>query len=186
MLEIVAGIEHVCPLKTEPLDVVLDAFYVFCVFLNGVGVVETKVAHTAVSFGDAEIESYCLGVPDVKISVGLRGESCLYPATILAFSQVFFHLLLYEVKTSFVFILILGTKDFFRFFYHISLLSYYYRAQSYEKRSLEQNKFICFYAECSQLHDFRRNVAKKRMQNKSERVCVYIAKTKNSCFTCMS
>ena len=27
---------------------------------------------------------------------------------------------------------------------------------------------------------------KKRMQNKSERVCVYIAKTKNSCFTCMS
>ena len=65
LLEIVAGVIDVRPMEAEPLDVVLDALDVFGVFLDGVGIVETEVAHAIVALGDAEVEGDGLGVADV-------------------------------------------------------------------------------------------------------------------------
>ena len=48
LLEVVAGIVDIGPLKAQPLDIVLDALDVFCVLLDGVCIVEAQVALTAV------------------------------------------------------------------------------------------------------------------------------------------
>ena len=55
-LEVVAGIIDVSPLEPQPLDVILDALDILCIFLDGVGIVETEVTDTTVFLGQAEVD----------------------------------------------------------------------------------------------------------------------------------
>ena len=98
LLEIIRCIIFVAPLVAQPLDILLDGFYVFHVFLRGVGVVETQVAYASVSGCDAEIKADGLGMSDVQVSVRLRREACLHSASIFTVAQVVFYNLLNEVQ----------------------------------------------------------------------------------------
>ena len=51
LLEIVTGIIDVGPLEPKPLDIVLDALNIFCIFLNGIRIVETEVTGAVVFLG---------------------------------------------------------------------------------------------------------------------------------------
>ena len=74
LLEVVAGVELGVPLEAQPPDVALDGLDVLDVLGERVGVVEAQV-HAATELpGDAEIQADRLGVPDVRIAVGLGWE----------------------------------------------------------------------------------------------------------------
>ena len=75
MVKVVAGVEHSVPVKAKPLDVFLDGLHIFHVFLGRIGVVKAEVALPLILFFHAKVDAQCLGVADVQIAVGLRGES---------------------------------------------------------------------------------------------------------------
>ena len=66
------------PLETQPLDVVLDGIHVLLAFLGRIGVIKAQIAITIVFSGNGKIQANGLGVPDVKIAIGFRGEARNY------------------------------------------------------------------------------------------------------------
>ena len=68
------------PVETEPMNVVLDCFDVFDVFLLRISVVEAQVTTPVVVAGDPEVQTNALGVPDVQVAVRLRGKAGDDPA----------------------------------------------------------------------------------------------------------
>ena len=97
LLEVVGSVVFVSPLVAQPADVFFDGFYVFRVFLRGVGVVEAQVAHASVGGGDAEVQTDGLGVADVQVAVRLGREACLHPSSVFPFLQVILYYLFDEV-----------------------------------------------------------------------------------------
>ncbi|CCZ70572.1 uncharacterized protein BN759_02712 [Bacteroides sp. CAG:702] len=65
LLEVIGRIIFISPLESQPLDVFLDRFYVFHVFLRGVGIIEAQVAYASVFLGDAEVHADGFGMSDV-------------------------------------------------------------------------------------------------------------------------
>ena len=98
LLEIVAGIVDVSPLKAKPLNIVLDALDIFCIFLNRVCVVETKVTSTAIFLGQTKVDSYSLGMSDMQIAIWLWWETGLHSASVLTLSQIIDYFLLNEAN----------------------------------------------------------------------------------------
>ena len=74
LLEVVRGVDDAGRLEPEPRDVVLDGVDVLGVLGLGVGVVEPQVAGAAELLRQPEVELDGLGVADVEVAVGLRGE----------------------------------------------------------------------------------------------------------------
>ena len=66
-----AVVEPVSPVKAQPVDIFLDGFNEFYIFLGGIGIVHTQVAKAVVLFCGAEINDQSLAVTDVQIAVGL-------------------------------------------------------------------------------------------------------------------
>lgn len=85
LLEIIRCIIFVSPLESKPLDVFLDGFYIFHIFLGGVGVIKTQVAYAAVALGNSEVQADGLCMSDVQVSVGLRRETGLYSSAVFTF-----------------------------------------------------------------------------------------------------
>ena len=84
-VEIVARVEQmVLERETQPLDHFFDRLFVLDVFLDGIGVVETQMAHAVVVFGEAKVQANRFCVADVKIAVGFRWEACDDFAAVLA------------------------------------------------------------------------------------------------------
>ena len=76
LVEIVGGIADLAgPLEAQPLDVGLDGIDVHLVFLGRVGVIEAQMAIASEFLGQAEVQADRLGVADVQVTVGLRGET---------------------------------------------------------------------------------------------------------------
>lgn len=75
LVEIVGGIADLAgPLEAQPLDVGLDGIDVLLVFLGRVGVIEAQMAIASEFLGQAEVQADRLGVADVQVTVGLRGN----------------------------------------------------------------------------------------------------------------
>ena len=108
LLEIVAGIVNICPLETKPLNIVLDALDIFCIFLDRVGVVEAQVALTAIFLGQSEVDGDSFSVSDMQVSVWLWWETGLHSATVLTFGQIIDDFLLNEAYRLFLFCLVLN------------------------------------------------------------------------------
>ena len=100
-LEIVAGIIDVSPLESQPLDVIFDALDILCIFLDGVGIVETEVTDTTVFLGQTEVDGNGLGMSDVQVAIGLWWEAGLHSAAVLTFCQVIDDFLLNEANALF-------------------------------------------------------------------------------------
>ena len=76
LLKVVAAIEEtVAPVKTQPVDILLDGLHELLILLGGVGVVHAQIAETAELFRGAEIDTQGLTVADVQVAVGLRRET---------------------------------------------------------------------------------------------------------------
>ena len=119
LLEIVAGIVDVSPLETKPLDIVLDALDIFCILLNGVGVIEAQITCTTIFLGKSEIDSNSLGVSDVQIAIWLWWETGLQSTSVLTLSQIIDHLLLNEANRSFLLAFVLNNL------FHILIFFFY-------------------------------------------------------------
>ncbi len=103
------------PVETKPADVALYGVYVFHILLFGVGVVQAKVAHSAVFLGKTKVEADAFYMAYVEISVRLRRESGDNLVSRDATRrQVVFYDFLYEVKVFAVFHLALCTVLSFR------------------------------------------------------------------------
>jgi len=84
LLEVVGGIvEAVFPVEAKPPHILHDGIDVLLVLLGWVGVVETQVAHALVIGGNAEVQADRLGVPDMQVAVGFRGEAGVHTAFVL-------------------------------------------------------------------------------------------------------
>ena len=62
-------------MEAHPLDVLLDGIHIFGVFLRGIRVVVAEVGLAAVFLGEPEVDAQAFGVPEVEITVRLRGET---------------------------------------------------------------------------------------------------------------
>ena len=76
LFKVIGAIEEaVAPVKTQPVDILLNGLNKFHILLGGVGIVHTQVAHTAELLGGAEVDNQGLAVADVQVAVGLRRET---------------------------------------------------------------------------------------------------------------
>ena len=97
LLEIVGGIVLLGPVEAQPVDVFLDGVYILCVFLHGVGVVETQVGLAAVLLCQSEINADRLGMADVQVAVGFRRKTGL-DGGVLALAQALLDNLFKEIQ----------------------------------------------------------------------------------------
>ena len=98
LLKIVAGIVDVSPLETKPLNIMLNTFNIFCVFLDGVRVVEAQVAHATIFFGQAKVDGNSFSMPYMQIAIRLWRESRLDFSAVSAFGQIIFNNLLNKTE----------------------------------------------------------------------------------------
>lgn len=75
LFEIVGSVQQFIPLEAEPIDVRFDRIDVLFAFLGRIRIIESKVAVSAIGFGQAEIKADAFGVPDVQIAIRLRRKS---------------------------------------------------------------------------------------------------------------
>ena len=103
LLKVVGGVINIAPFESQPADVVQNILHIFRVFLGRIGVVEAQVAHSVVSFGHAEVHANGLGMADMEVSVGLRGEASLDASAVLSLCQILLYELFHEAQTPFFF-----------------------------------------------------------------------------------
>lgn len=75
-VEIVRGVVEVIPFEAQPLYVSFDAVYKFLVFFEGVCVVKSEIAGTAVFSGGPEIQAQAFGVAYMKAAVRFGRKTC--------------------------------------------------------------------------------------------------------------
>lgn len=74
-LEVIGGVGGSPGLVAEPGDVFDDVINIFLALSFWVGVIESQVTISLVLTGEFELESHRLGVSDVEVTIGFRGES---------------------------------------------------------------------------------------------------------------
>ena len=104
VLKVVGGIEDFSPMIAQPLNISLDRFHIFVVFLLRVGIVHAEVADAAELLRHSEVQGDGFGVSDVQVAVGFRRETRLKATAVLAGSEIIFHDLLDKVE-RFLFVL---------------------------------------------------------------------------------
>ena len=102
-LKIIAGIINICPLETEPLDIVLYAFNVFCILFDRIGIIKTEITDSVMALSHTKVHTDGLGMSNVKITIWFRRESCLNTTAVLSFSEIFFHNLLNKTDALLLF-----------------------------------------------------------------------------------
>ena len=76
LLEIVGAVKHaVTPVETEPVNIILNGFYIFGIFLGRIGIIHTQIGNAAEFLGNAKVDAKGLAVSDMKISVWFRREA---------------------------------------------------------------------------------------------------------------
>ena len=80
-----------------------NVLHIFVVFFAGIGVVEPKIAHSVVFFGDAKVHANGLGVTYMQIAIGFWREACLNATAILTLGKVVFNELLHKTQTLLLF-----------------------------------------------------------------------------------
>ena len=87
------------PLEPEPADIILDAFNIFGLFSDGVGVIEPEVGIPAEFLCQAEIQANTGCVTDMEVSVRFRWKAGNDLAVFPGF-QVFFDDLFDEIEAT--------------------------------------------------------------------------------------
>ena len=82
----------------QPLDISLDSFHIFVVFLLRVGVVHAEIADSTELLRNSEVHGDGFGVSDVEIAVGLGRETRLEAAAVATGSEVVFYDLLDKIE----------------------------------------------------------------------------------------
>jgi hypothetical protein len=76
LFEIIRGVEFlVAPVETEPANVLLNRVDILDVLARGVGIVKTQVANSLELPGNPKVQADGLSVADMKIPIGLGGET---------------------------------------------------------------------------------------------------------------
>ena len=65
------------PIEAQPVDILLNRVYIFCIFLHRIGVVKTQVGLATILLCQSEINADRLGMADVQVAVGFRRETGL-------------------------------------------------------------------------------------------------------------
>ena len=70
--------EPVAPVKSEPVDILLDRIYVFGVFLRRIGIIHSQIAETVELLRHSEVDADRLAVTDMKIAVRFGRKSRMH------------------------------------------------------------------------------------------------------------
>ncbi len=97
-LEIIRGIEEpLIPVKPQPAHILDYRSDILLFFFKWIGIIKPEVAEAAVFIRYPEVQADGLGMPDVKVAIGLRRKSGMHPASIFACFKVFFYYFFYKV-----------------------------------------------------------------------------------------
>ena len=77
LLKIVRSMINVAPFESQPFNVFLDGFYIFGIFLLGVGIVKSQVADATKFLRSSEVHANSFGMSNVQVAVRFRRESGL-------------------------------------------------------------------------------------------------------------
>src|SRR5215472_1862491 len=99
-VEVVRSVVKVLtPIETQPSDRLFDGVLVLDVLFDGVGIVKAEMADAAILCGEAEIEADGLGMPNVKVAIGLWREASNHSSAILAATAMLRDDLAQEIRT---------------------------------------------------------------------------------------
>ena len=84
------------PLEAQPFDVVENVLHILGIFLARIGIVESQVADTVIALSHTKVHANGLGMANMQVAVGLRWETGLDAAVVLAGRKIFFNQLLYK------------------------------------------------------------------------------------------
>ena len=96
-IKIIRGKINVVPFKSQPFNILFYGVDILHILLDGVGVVKTEVAFSAVFFGGTEVNANGLGVAYVKITVGFGRETGLN-MVVNPFFQILGHKIVYKIR----------------------------------------------------------------------------------------
>ena len=74
IFKIIGCIELIFPGKAQPMDILFNGADIFLILLGGVCVVIAQIARAAVLLGQTKVQADRLGMSDMQIAVGFRGE----------------------------------------------------------------------------------------------------------------
>jgi len=87
--KIVGGItDFAMPAKAEPFDIVFDGVDKLLALLRWIGVIESEIAVPVVFRSHREIQANRLGMPNVKIAIGLRWKAGVHAPAMFPVLQV--------------------------------------------------------------------------------------------------
>ena len=66
------------------MDILAYRIHILHIFLDGVGVVETKITCATKLFGNTKIHTDGLGMAYVQVAIGLGWEACVQASAVLA------------------------------------------------------------------------------------------------------
>ena len=90
LFKVIGGkILPVFPVKSKPVNVLLDGIHKLHILLGGIGIVETEIALSAILLSYTKIETDGLGMTNMKVAVGLRRKACMHPFIIPAAANIF-------------------------------------------------------------------------------------------------
>ena len=88
LIKIVTGIKFIIPGKSQPLYIILYAFYIFGFFCHWVGIVKPQITFTAIFFRQPEVEADGGSMSYMQVAIRLRRKTGMHPSVILTFSYI--------------------------------------------------------------------------------------------------
>jgi hypothetical protein len=89
LIKIIGGIEFpVIPVESQPVDIFLDGFYIFHLFLGRIGIVKAKIAESVKFPGQTKIKEDGFGMADMQITVWFGREAGMHPTLVFLIPQV--------------------------------------------------------------------------------------------------
>ena len=85
LLKVIGSIIYITPLKTKPLNILKNIFYIFIVLLTRIGVIETEIAYSIIFLSNTKVHTDGLSMTYMKIAIWFRWETSLYASTIFTF-----------------------------------------------------------------------------------------------------
>ena len=90
-------------MKSEPFYIFFYCIDILYIFFYRIGVVETKVTNSVVTFCHAEVQANGFGVSDMQVTVGFGWETGLYASAVFTFCQIFLNICFNKIQALFAF-----------------------------------------------------------------------------------
>ena len=90
---------NLTPFKSQPFNIFHNGVYILDILFNRICVVKPQITYAVIFFSRTKINTYCLCMSNMKISVWFWRKTCLY-SIINAVFQIFVYSFMYKINRS--------------------------------------------------------------------------------------